>query len=183
SDAWDTVSLLVRTRSDPAALAGVARRELRALDPALPLDSVFTLEEVQARALWVSRLWGRMLGVIAAFALSLAALGVYGVVSYAVSQRTHELGVRLAVGAARGDVVRLVLGQGLRLALLAAALGLVGALAMSRVLSGLLYGVDPLDPATLVAAAALLGLVALFASYLPARRATRVDPLVALRSE
>src|SRR5262249_8332855 len=78
SDAWDTVSLLVRPRSDPAALAGVARSELRALDPALPLDSVFTLEEVHARALWVSRLWGRMLGVIAAFALSLAALGVYG---------------------------------------------------------------------------------------------------------
>jgi putative ABC transport system permease protein len=124
-----------------------------------------------------------MLGVIAAFALFLAALGVYGVVSYAVSQRTHELGVRMAVGAARGDVVRLILGQGLRLALQAAAIGLVGALATSRVLAGLLFGVDPLDPATLVAAAALLALVALLASYLPARRATRVDPLVALRSE
>jgi putative ABC transport system permease protein len=182
-DAWDTVYLVVRTRSDPAALAGFLRDAVRTLDPALPLHSVYTLDEVHARALWVSALWGRMLGVMAAFALFLAALGVYGVVSYAVAQRTHEIGVRMAVGAAEGHVLRLVLGQGLRLALQAATLGLLGAVALARVLAGLLYGVDPLDPATLIGAAALLGLIALAASYFPARRATRVDPLAALRSE
>jgi putative ABC transport system permease protein len=182
-DAWDTVSLVVRTRTDPAAFAGNAREVLRALDPTLPLHSVFTLEEVHRRALWVSELWGRLLGVVAAFALFLAVLGVYGVVSYTVSQRTHELGVRMAVGAARGDVLRLVLGQGLRLAIQASAIGLLGALAMSQALAGLLYGVDPLDPPTLLGGTAVLALAALLASYLPARRATRVDPLVALRTE
>lgn len=182
-DPWTTVSLVVRTGADPAGLAGALRADLRALDPTLPLHSVFTLDEVRSRAVWVPRLWGRMLAMVAAFALLLAALGVYGVVSYAVSQRTHELGVRVAVGAARFDVMRLVLGQGLRLALLAVAAGLVGSIALSGVLSGLLYGVDPLDPATLLGSAGLLTLVALAASGGPAWRATRVDPVIALRAE
>jgi len=182
-DPWTAVSLVVRTSADPASLAGALRDDLRALDPTLPLHSVFTLDEVRSRAVWVPRLWGRMLATVAAFALLLAALGVYGVVSYAVSQRTHELGVRIAVGAARPDVMRLVLGQGLRLALVAAAAGLLGSIALSGVLSGFLHGVDPLDPATLLGSAGLLTLVAVAASGGPAWRATRVDPLAALRSE
>lgn len=182
-DPWTAVSLLVRTSSNPSSLSRALREDLRALDPTLPLHSVFTLDEVRSRAIWVPRLWSRMLAAVAAFALLLAALGVYGVVSYAVSQRTHELGVRIAIGAARGDVLRLVLGQGLRLALGAAAAGLVGAVALSGALSGLLYGVDPLDPVILLGSACLLTLVALAASYGPAWRATRLDPLAALRSE
>jgi putative ABC transport system permease protein len=182
-DPWPSVSLVVRTQGDPASLAPVLRADLRALDPTLPLQSVFTLDEVRSRAVWVPRLWSRMLAAVAAFALLLAALGVYGVVSYSVSQRAHELGVRIAVGAARRDVLRLVLGQGLRLALAAAALGLVGSIALSGALGGLLYGVDPLDPRTLLECAGLLTLVTLAASYGPARRATRLDPLASLRSE
>jgi putative ABC transport system permease protein len=182
-DPWTAVSLVVRTAADPKGLAAAMREEVRALDPTLPLHSVLTLDEVRSRAIWVPRLWGRMLAAVAAFALLLAALGVYGVVSYAVSQRTHELGVRAAIGAARGDVLRLVLGQGLRLALGAAAAGLLGAVALSGALSGLLYGVDALDPVILLGSASLLTLVAVVASFGPAWRATRLDPLAALRSE
>ena len=182
-DAWDRVSVVVRTRSAPAAFAPLLRDTVRALDPGLPLHSVFTLDEVRLRSVWLAQMWGRMLGAMAAFALLLAGLGVYGVVSYAVSQRTHELGIRMAVGAGRGDVFRLVLGQGLRLASWAVAAGLLGAIALSGALAGLLYGVDPLDPPTLGGAAVTLTLIALVASYGPARRATRVDPLVALRSD
>jgi putative ABC transport system permease protein len=182
-DPWTSVSLAIRTDGDPAGVAALLREDIRALDRALPIQSVFTLDQVRARAVWVPRMWGRMLAGVAVFALVLAALGVYGVVSHAVSQRTHELGVRIAIGASRGDVLRLVLGQGLRLALGAAALGLVGAIALSGALSGLLYGVDALDPATLLGSAALLTLVALAASYGPAWRATRVDPLDALRRD
>jgi len=182
-DPWTSVSLAIRTGSDPSGLAAELREDVRALDRALPIQSVFTLDQVRARAVWVPRLWSRMLAAVAVFALVLAALGVYGVVAHTVSQRTHELGVRIAIGAARNDVLRLVLGQGLRLALGAVAGGLVGAIALSGALKGLLYGVDALDPAMLLGSAALLILVALGASYGPAWRATRVDPLDALRRE
>jgi putative ABC transport system permease protein len=182
-DPWKAVSLAARAEGDPSGLARAFREELRALDPSLPLHSVFTLDEVRSRAVWVPRLWSRMLAAVAVFALLLAALGVYGVVSYAVSQRTHELGVRVAVGAARADVMRLVLGQGLRLALVAVAAGFVGSVALSGILSGLLYGVDPLDPSALLGSAGLLTLVAGAATFGPAWRAPRVDPLTALRSE
>jgi predicted permease len=181
-DPWTAVSIVVRTQGDPRRLAPALREDLRALDPSLPLHSVFTLDDVRSRAVWVPRLWSRMLAAVAVFALLLSALGVYGVVSYAVSQRTHELGVRVAVGAERGDVLRLVLGQGLRLALGAAAVGLMGSYALSGTLSGLLYGVDPLDPLTLIGCTGFLAFVALAASYGPAWRATRVDPLTALRA-
>jgi len=149
----------------------------------LPVDSVSTLDQVRARASWVARLWGRMLGQVAVLALVLAALGVYGVVSHMVSQRTHEIGIRMALGAARGDVVRLVVRQGVGLALQAVALGLLAALLLTGALARLLYGVDARDPATLVGCAVLLTLTALLASSAPAWRATRVDPVTALRSE
>ena len=182
-DAWTQVSLAVRTRSDPARFAESLRHELRALDPTLPAHAVFTLEEVRLRSAWVSRMWGWMLVQVAALALVLAALGVYGVVSYSVSQRTHEIGIRMAVGAARGHVLRLVLGDGLRLALQAVGLGLLGAVALTRALGGLLYGVGALDPPTLLGCAAALLLAALIATCAPAWRGTRVDPMVALRAE
>ncbi len=177
------VVLAVRTRSDPVRFSDVLRATVRSLDPTLPLQSVFTLDEVRARTAWVARLWGQMLAEVAVLALVLAVLGVYGVVSYSVSQRTHEIGIRMAVGASRGRVMRLVLGDGVRLSLQAAALGLLGAVAMTRSLARLLYGVGALDPATLVGCTAALVLVALVASGAPAWRGTRVDPVVALRSE
>jgi len=172
----------VRTRSDPQRFSGALRATLRSLDPALPLQSVFTLDEVRVRSAWVAQLWGQMLSDVAVLALVLAVLGVYGVVSYSVSQRTHEIGIRMAVGASRGRVLRLVLGDGLRLALQAAALGLLGAMAMMRSLARLLYGVGALDPVTLAGCTAALVLVAVVASAAPAWRGTRVDPVVALRS-
>jgi putative ABC transport system permease protein len=177
------LELAVRTRSDPAHFADALRASVRSLDPALPLHAVFTLDQVRVRSAWVSQMWGQMLTEVAGLALVLAVFGVYGVVSYSVSQRTHEIGIRMAVGAGRGRVLRLVLGDGLRLALQATGLGLLGALAMTRALSRLLYGVGALDPATFAACSAALVLVALAASGGPAWRGTRVDPVVALRSE
>ena len=156
---------------------------MRGLDPGLPLSSVFTLEEVRVRASWVAQMWGRMLAQVAAVALLLAALGVYGVVAHRVSQRTREIGIRMAMGATRGDVQRLVVRDGLRLALQAAAVGVAGALVTTRALASLLYGIAPHDPTTLLACAGVLTLAAAVASWAPARRASRVDPLVALRAE
>jgi ABC-type antimicrobial peptide transport system permease subunit len=177
------VALAVRTRSDPARFTDALRATVRSLDPMLPLQFVFTLDEVRARSAWVARLWGQMLSQVAALALILAVLGVYGVVSYSVSQRTHEIGIRMAVGASRGRVLRLVLGDGLRLAVQAAALGLLGGVLLMRSFARLLYGVSALDPQTLVGCTVVLVLVALVASGAPAWRGTRVDPVVALRAE
>ncbi len=177
------VSLVLRTRSQPLVLAGALRQTLRGLDPALPLDAVSTLDEVRARASWVARLWGRMFSQVAVLALVLATLGVYGIVSHMVSQRTNEIGIRMALGATRADVVRLVVRQGARLALQAVAVGLLAALLLTSALSRLLYGVDARDPATLLLCAAVLTLTALVASCAPAWRATRVDPIAALRAE
>ena len=182
-DAPLLVSLFVGTRSDPAALSGALRETVHGLDPGLPVDGVFTLAEVRARASWVAKLWGRMLSQVAALALLLATFGVYGIVSYMVSQRTHEIGIRMALGATRGDVLRLVVRQGFRLALSAVAVGLLAALLFTSALARLLYGVEARDPATLLACAALLTLTALVASCAPAWRATRVDPIQALRTE
>jgi putative ABC transport system permease protein len=182
-DSPQAVSLLLRARSNPAELAGALRETLHGLDVGLPVAFVFTLDEVRARASWVAQLWGRTLSQVALIALVLAALGVYGVVSHMVSQRTHEIGIRMALGAARGDVIRLVVRQGMRLVLQAVALGLLAAVAVTGALSRLLYGVEARDPATLIGCALLLALTALFASWAPARRATRVDPVTALRAE
>jgi putative ABC transport system permease protein len=122
-------------------------------------------------------------GVFAAAALTLAAVGLYGLLSYSVARRTQEIGVRAALGAKRSDVLRLILGEGARLALMGVAIGVVASLAVTRLMSSLLFDIQPTDPLTFVAVAALLSLVALFASYLPARRAMKVDPMVALRYE
>jgi putative ABC transport system permease protein len=182
-DCPQAVSLVLHARPDPAALAGALRETVRSLDPTLPVDAVFTLDEVRARSSWVSQLWGRMFSQVAALALVLATLGVYGVVSHMVSQRTQEIGIRMALGATRADVLRLVVRQGARLALQAVAVGLLAALLVTSALTRLLYGVEPRDPATLLGCATLLLLTAVVASSAPAWRATRVDPIAALRAE
>ncbi|HLB36717.1 MAG TPA: ABC transporter permease [Gemmatimonadales bacterium] len=176
-------SLLVRATGDPVALAPVVRRVVRELDPALPLFGVEPLERTLANSVGQRRFTMLVLGLFAAVALLLAAVGVHGVLSYTVAQRTREIGIRMALGADLREVRRLVLGQGARLAAIGLGLGLLGALALSRLLSALLYGTGADDPATYASVALALGAVALLATYLPARRATRVHPVEALRYE
>jgi len=179
---FSTVMVVVRGR-EPAALADALRREVRALDPLLPLYDVRTLVEARRRADWVARLWGQMLAWAAAVGALLACVGVYGVVARNVARRTQEIGVRMALGADRGAVLGLVLGQGLRLSLFGVGVGVLGALVLTRALAGLLYGVSAADPTTLLGSALVLGGVAVLATYFPARRATTVDPIAALRAE
>jgi predicted permease len=179
-----TQTLTIRTTlADPLALAPAVRAAVRDLDPDVPVYQVLTLEQQVSRSLWRQRMQGQVLGIFAALALLLAVVGIYGVISYAVAQRTRELGVRIAMGASRRQVLALVLGQGARLALAGVALGLLGALALSRVIASLLYEVDALDPVTFGAVPLLLAAVALLATWVPARRATRVDPLIAIRGD
>jgi putative ABC transport system permease protein len=178
-----TATLVVHTPGDPRALAGPVRQAVAALDRDLPIAQVRTMEDVVAASLAPNRFDAVLLGLFAGLALALAAVGVYGVVSYTVSQRTHEIGIRMALGAQGEDVLGLVLGQGMALVGLGLALGLAAALAATRELASLVYGVSTRDPWTFASVAAALAAVALAANLLPARRATRVDPLVALRQE
>jgi putative ABC transport system permease protein len=174
--------LMVRTER-PAALAGELRAALAGIDPAQPVDWVQPYEERVESALAPRRFPLQLLGAFAALALALSALGIYGVTSYAVTQRTREIGVRLAIGAQPRDVLAMVMGGALRLAAVGVGIGLLVSLLFARILATQLYGIGARDPLTYAAIAALLGAVALFASWLPARRATRVDPAVALRAE
>jgi putative ABC transport system permease protein len=175
--------LVVRVQSDPRALVPAVRRAIHEEEPDLAINDIKTMDTIMSESLWQRRLWGVLLSAFAASALLLGGLGLYGVMSHAVGQRTRELGVRMALGARRRDVLSLVLGQGMRLALAGAALGLLGALALSRLLATLLFGVSGSDAPTLVTAALVLALAALLASLLPALRAARVDPAICLRSE
>ncbi|MCA1593444.1 MAG: ABC transporter permease [Acidobacteria bacterium] len=177
------MTLVVRTAGDPRAIAGAVREQIRALDPNLPVADIRTLGEQFDLSLFPARVAAWTLGGFGLLALVLAAVGIYGVVSYAVAQRTREIGVRMALGARRGDVLRLVMGEGLFVVGLGLAAGLLLALIATRVVAGFLYGVGTTDPLTFVAVPLVLGAIALAASYIPARRATRVDPMVALRYE
>jgi predicted permease len=177
------MTLVVRTAADPRALAGAVREQLRALDPNLPVADVRTLEEQFDLSLLPARVAAWTLGGFGLLALALAAIGIYGVVSYTVAQRTREIGVRMALGAGRSDVLRLVLGEGLSVVGVGLALGLALSFAVTRVLGGFLYGVTASDPLTFAGVPALLAAIALAAGYLPARRAAGVDPMVALRHE
>ncbi|HEX8190085.1 MAG TPA: ABC transporter permease [Pyrinomonadaceae bacterium] len=177
------MTLAVRTGGDPAGLAAAVRSQVRELDPDQPVTDVRTMEEVLTSAIWQPRLHAILFGVFAAVALALASVGIYGVMSYAVTQRTHEIGIRIALGAGPRDIVRLVVGHGLALTLVGVALGAASAFALTRVMTSLLFEVSAADPATFAANVALLTAVSLVACYIPARRATRVDPLVALRYE
>jgi putative ABC transport system permease protein len=176
-------TLVVQTAGDPAALTSVVRAAVREVDPDLPVYRVRTLDEVVAASLSSSRFNAVLFGLFAVLALALAAVGVYGVVSYAVAQRTHEIGIRMALGAGHRSVVGMVLRQGMGTVLLGVAAGLVGAVFASRLLAGLVFGVSPRDPLTFALVPLALAAVALLANVVPAKRATRVDPMIALRRE
>ena len=179
---WRTMSLVARTSRDPAAAAPAVRREIRAFDKDLPVARVATMRQVVRERMFQPRVYGTMFGIFAAAALLLASVGLYGVMAYTVAQRTHEIGVRMSLGAQPRDVLRLVVRDGARLTALGLAIGLPAAFGLARLLRGTLYGVSPSDPATFVGISILLTTVAIVASYLPARRAARVDPMEALRS-
>ena len=175
--------LLVRTKGNPESLFAPVRGQVQSLDPNLPLFDVNTLNVHMRLALFPAKVAATVLGVFGLVTLMLAAIGVYGITSYAVAQRTHEIGIRLALGAQLGDVLRLVLSQGLKLTIIGAALGLFGAYLATRAITSVLYGVSATDPFTFGLVSLLLIGVALIACYVPARRATKVEPLTALRNE
>jgi putative ABC transport system permease protein len=173
----------VRVQDDPASFATRLREEVWAVDPDIPLSNITTMERLLSEALAQPRFNAIVLGFFGATALALAALGIYGVLSTTVAQRTSEIGIRMALGARSGDVVRMVVRQGMRMTLAGLAIGVAAALASTPVLRSLLFGVDATDPSTFAVVSAFLAGVALFASYVPARRASRIEPLIALRHE
>ena len=178
-----TMTLVLRHTGGAAPLTSALRATVRELDPTLPLSDAATMSTRMTQSMADRRYPMMLLSVFAGLAVVLAAIGLYGVLSYTVSRRTREIGVRMALGARSADVLRLVVGGGMRLTLIGIGVGLAGAVIAARALGALLYGVRPTDPVTLVAVAGLLCAVALLAAYLPARRAARLDPVVALRSD
>jgi putative ABC transport system permease protein len=177
------VKLTLHTRIDPLSLANAVRQQTLAVDPNLPVYEVMTMEQRLSESVASRRFNLLLLGAFALTALALAAVGVYGVISHAVTHRRHEIGVRMALGAQTADVLRMFVKQGMSLVAIGALIGLLGALALTRVMKSLLFGVSATDPLTFAGVALLLALIALTACHLPARRATKVDPLVALRCE
>lgn len=176
-------TLVVRTVTNPATIASVIRAEVKAVNKNLPAPTIQTVDEILADSVAQPRFQTVLLSLFAILALFLAAVGIYGVISYSVAQRTHEIGIRIALGAEADDVIRLVIRQGITLTLLGVTMGLLGAWALTRVMSSLLYQVEATDRATFVVVPLILTVVALLTCYIPARRATKVDPMVALRHE
>jgi putative ABC transport system permease protein len=176
-------AIVVRSDADPLRLVSAVKSQIWSVDKNQPISKIATMEQVLSDSIAQRRLYLVLLGVFAGAALLLAAVGIYGVMSYSVSQRAHEIGIRLALGAAQTEILKLILGHGAKLALLGVATGILAATALTRLMSSLLFGVSPSDPATLAAVAVLLMLVAMVACYIPARRAMRVDPMIALRYE
>ncbi len=177
------MNVVIRTQGDPSSIAGAVRNEVRAIDSEQPIAAMQPMEEWVATSTATPRYRTTLFGLFAALAMVLAATGIYGVMSYSVAQRTHEIGVRMALGARHSEVVRLIVRQGMLLVIIGTVIGLAGAFAVTRVMSSLLFGVGAKDPMTFVVVTVLLSLVALIACYVPARRATKIDPLEALRYE
>ena len=181
---WFSSAIVVRSaHNDLSAVSNDAQRALWAVDRDQASTDIQTAEEALNNSLAEPRLYTVLLGVFAALALSLAAVGIYGVMSYAVTERTREIGVRMALGAQAGNVLKLVIGEGMTLALIGVAIGSGASVALTRLMSGLLFGVSATDPMTFVVIAILLSVAALLACYIPARRAAKVDPMVALSSQ
>jgi putative ABC transport system permease protein len=176
-------SIVVKTENDPASVFAAVRREIQTVDKDQAVYNVTTLEQLQAGSISLRRFLMMLLIVFAILTLMLAAVGIYGVMSYVVTQRTHEIGIRMAVGASAVDILKLVVKSGIGLALVGVGIGLVSALALTRLMETVLFGVTPTDTLTFVIGALGLMAVAVVACYIPARRATKVDPLVALRYE
>jgi putative ABC transport system permease protein len=176
-------TLVIRTDSEPSALVAAVRGEVRALDKDLPLYGIKTMEDYLDESVAARRLIMLLVGVFAAVALLLAAVGIYGVISHSVTDRTREIGIRMALGARSQDVLRLVVRRGMTLALVGVALGLIGSAALTWLMKNLLFDVSATDPLTFVALALLLTFIALLAALVPARRAAKVEPIIALRHE
>jgi putative ABC transport system permease protein len=177
------MNIVMRADGDPTALLPAVRAQVLALDPELPIYKAQRMEEYVAASVAQRRFTGLLCSIFAGAGLLLAIVGLFGVMSYSVSQRTHEIGVRVAVGAAKADILQLILKEGMGITIVGVGIGLVGTLAVSSILKSQLFGVSATDPLTLVGVVFTLALVALPACYVPARRATRVDPMVALRYE
>jgi len=177
---WNFMGLVIRTASDPAAFARTLRREVQALDKDQPIYNVRTYDDVVMNSLGTRRVSMQLFTVFGCAALLLAAVGIYGVMAYSVTQRTQEIGIRMALGAQKSDILRLLVRQGVTLSLIGIVAGLAGAFALTRLIANLLFGVGASDPVTFIAIALLLIFVSLLACYLPARRAARLNPVVAL---
>ena len=180
---FDARDLVVKTDVDPASMAGAIRKAVWEIDKDQPVSNIRTMETILADSIARQRFSMLLLAIFAAVALVLAAVGIYGVMSYSVAQRTHEIGIRMALGAQTSAVLKLAVGYGVKLVLAGIAIGLIAALALTRVMATLLFGVTATDPTTFALISLLLVAVAAIASYIPARRATRVNPIIALRYE
>jgi putative ABC transport system permease protein len=180
---FPSMSLVVRTASDPASLTTAIRKEVWAIDQDQPIARVETMDKLVATSVGRTRFNTLLLAVFAAVALVLSAVGVYGIMAYSVTQRTHEIGIRMALGAQTRDIFKMVIGHAMLLAVVGIGIGLTAAYFLTRVMSSLLFGVSATDPLTFAGVSLVLALVALLATYIPARRAMKVDPMIALRYE
>jgi putative ABC transport system permease protein len=177
------MAVIIKGQNDPNQLVASARNQVKSLDPDQPIYNIRTMDQIRGESIAPQRLNLTLLSIFAGIAFVLAIVGIYGVMSYAVTQRTHEIGIRMAIGAQPRDVFRMILGQGMMLTIIGMAVGLLGAFALTRLMTTMLFSVKPTDPITFSAVALLLLLIALIACYIPGRRATKVDPVNSLRYE
>ena len=178
-----SMSVVVKSATPPPTIMQAVKEQVSAVDPELPVSNMRTFDDIVSRSISQPRFYMTLLAIFAAVALVMAAIGIFGVLSYAVAQRTREIGIRMALGAQERSVVRLVVREAMTLVIVGIGIGVAAALALSRTLATMLFAIKATDPATFASVAALLAAVALLATYIPARRATRVDPIIALRAE